>query len=169
MSVRAVLMGGLLLALGACANNNPLEVTVSRCPAVAVVGDAGTMTRFRGEDRTVDDVAYTASILNVKMDCIEDIDVRSTVTFEVGAQTGKAFSGRSVTVPYFVVVMRDNSQIVSKKIYDVTLNFDSNGRASSRQVVAQHIPTIEQARRYNYEVLLGFQLSPNDAVFNMER
>ncbi|NVJ96762.1 MAG: hypothetical protein HWE25_01345 [Alphaproteobacteria bacterium] len=169
MSVRVVLMLGLLLLLGACANTNPLQVTVSRCPAVAVVGDAGTLTRFRGEDRNVENVAFTASILNVKLDCVEGDDVRSQVSFEVGAQAGEAFSGGSVTLPYFVAVMKDNNQIVSKKIYDVTLNFGSDGHAVASQIVAQHIPTIDQARRYNYEVLLGFQLSVNEAVFNMER
>jgi predicted small lipoprotein YifL len=169
MSVRSVFLLGALLFLAACGNRNPLEVTVSRCPAVAVVGDAGTLTRFEGDSRNVEDVAFTASILDVRMTCEEAEDVRAQVTFDIGAQQGDAFRGRSVTVPYFVVVLKDNSQIVSKRVFDVTLRFDSNGNASSHEVVTQHIPTIEQARRYNYEVLLGFQLTAQDAVFNMER
>lgn len=169
MSVRLVFLLGLVFLLAACGNRNPLEVTVSRCPAVAVVGDVGTLTKFRGEGRNVKDVAFTASIQEVRMDCVEAEDINAQVSFSIGAQAGEAFSGGSVTVPYFVLVLKDNSQIVSKKIFDVTLSFDRNGNAISREVVAQHIPTIEQSRRYNYEVLLGFQLSAQDAVYNMER
>ncbi|SDE21614.1 MULTISPECIES: hypothetical protein [Kordiimonas] len=169
MSVRSVILFGLVFLLAACGNRNPLEVTVSRCPAVAVVGDAGTLTRFEGQSRNVEDVAFTASIMDVKLTCEEAEDVTSQVTFSVAANKGEAFKGGSVTIPYFVVVMKDNSQIITKKIYDVTLNFDRDGRAVSREVLEQHIPTIAQARRYNYEVLLGFQLTAQDAVFNMER
>lgn len=169
MSVRSALLFGLLFVLAACGNRNPLEVTVSRCPAVAVVGDAGTLTRFDGNGRNVENVSFTASIMDVTLTCEEAEDVTSRVVFNIGAQAGTAFEGGSITIPYFVVVLKDNSQIVSKKIYDVTLRFDQDGRANSHEVLAQHIPTIEQARRYNYEVLLGFQLTAQEAVYNMER
>lgn len=169
MSVRSVLLLGLVFFLAACGNKNPLEVTVSRCPAVAVVGDAGTLTRFKGDGRNVEDVAFTASIMDVRLTCEEADDVNSRVTFSVGAKAGEAFNGGSVTLPYFIVVLKDNSQIVTKRVFDVTLRFDNNGHAMSNEVIAQHIPTIEQARRYNYEVLVGFQLSAQDAVYNMER
>ena len=169
MSVRVVLLLALSLFVAACGNRNPLEVTISRCPAIAVVGDAGTLTRFGGEGRMVDDMTFTASINDVTMDCAEGDDVRSEVTFHVDARAGAAHDGSDITLTYFVVVLKDNSQIVSKRMFDVPLAFNSKGFAWSRQVVTQYIPTIEQARRYNYEVLLGFQLTAEDAVYNMER
>ena len=168
MSVRLVFLSALLLMLAAC-GRNPFEVTVSRCLAVAVVGDVGTLTRFDGTGQTTGDVEYTASIMDVESSCDEGSEVRSEVVFFVGAQAGPALASQTVTVPYFVAVLKDNSQIVSKKIFNVVLQFDESGYAYSRQVVGQRIPTIEQARRYNYELLLGFQLDPQDAVFNMER
>ena len=70
---------------------------------------------------------------------------------------------------YFIAILKDNSQIVSKEVFEVTLKFDQKGFARSREIVTQHIPTIEQARRYNYEVLIGFQMDAQDVVFNMER
>jgi len=168
MSVRFVFLSALVFMLAAC-SKNPFEVQVSRCLAVAVVGDVGTLTRFNGPGQTTGDVAFTASILDVESRCEEGVDIRSEVTFFVGAQSGPALANRTVTVPYFVAVLKDNSQIVSKRIFDVTLSFDDTGYAYSRQVVGQHIPTIEQARRYNYELLLGFQMDAQDAVYNMER
>lgn len=168
MSVRFALLAALTLMLAAC-NRSPLEVVVSRCPAVAVVGDMNTLTQFRGEGRTTEDVMYTASIMDVTTDCTEGEAVDSNVTFFVGATAGPAFSGREITLPYFVAVLKDNSQIVSKEVFDVKLTFDSKGFARSKEVISQHIPTIAQARRYNYEVLLGFQMDAQDVVFNMER
>lgn len=168
MSVRFALLAALTLMLAAC-NRSPLEVVVSRCPAVAVVGDMNTLTRFKGEGRSTEDVMYTASIMDVTSSCTEEEAVDSRVNFYVGATAGPAFSGRDVTLQYFVAILKDNSQIVSKEIFEVTLSFDSKGFARSKEVVEQHIPTIEQARRYNYEVLLGFQMDAQDVVFNMER
>jgi len=158
----------LALTLVAC-NNNPLEVTISRCPAVAVVGDTGTLTRFNGEGRTADDVMFTATISDVEVSCSESDSVSSAVSLYIAAESDGKIVNDTVTLPYFVAVLKDNSEIVTKRIFDVTLRFDGNGYAVSHEVLSQYIPTIEQARRYNYEFLVGFQLSIDDVAFNMER
>ena len=168
MSLRFAFLGLVAMTLAAC-NKNPLEVTVSRCPAVAVVGDAGTLTRFEGSGRNQEDVAFTASIVQVSSACSESESVTMQVDFQLAANAGPALAGRSEAIEYFVTVMKDNSQIISKKTFKSVLVFDGKGQAVTREAVRQFIPTIEQARRYNYEVLLGFQLSPQEAVYNMER
>jgi len=168
MFVRSVLLSTMLLFVAAC-NKNPLEVTVSRCFGVAVVGDLGTFVKFQGEGRTTEDVAYTASIMGIKSSCEESTDVRAQTSFTIGVNAGPAFIGENVTLEYFVAVVKDNSQIISKKMYDVTLSFDQAGFAESKEIISQYIPTIDQARRYNYEVLVGFQMEADDAVFNMVR
>lgn len=154
--------------LASCASN-PLEVTISRCPAVAVVGDTGTLTRFNGDGRTDEDVIYTASISDIAVSCEEGDSVTSAIGFYVSAHSDGRLVNQVITLPYFVAVMKDNSEIVTKRIYDVTLDFDQNGYAVSREVLNQLIPTIDQARRYNYELLIGFQLSADDVAYNMER
>ncbi len=158
----------LALTLVAC-NNNPLEVTISRCPAVAVVGDTGTITRFNGEGRTADDVMFTATISDVNLSCSEGDSVSSAISLYIAAESDGKIVNDTVTLPYFVATLKDNSEVVTKRIFDVTLRFDGNGYAVSREVLSQYIPTIEQARRYNYEFLVGFQLSIDDVAFNMER
>ena len=168
MSIRLVLASALMLFVAAC-NRNPLEVTISRCLAVAVVGDVGTLTQFQGSGRTTEDVVFTASIRDVQSSCDEGDSVESEVVFTIGAQGGPALADSEVTIPYFAAVLKDNSQIITKRVYDVTLRFDSEGKAVSREVLTQFVPTIEQARRYNYELLIGFQLDPKDAVFNIVR
>lgn len=168
MPVRVLVLTLIAFGLAACASN-PLEVTISRCPAVAIVGDAGSWTKFDGQGVNVENVLYTATISDVVVTCNEGEAVSSAVGFYVSAQSDGRVINQTVTVPYFAVVLKDNSQIVTKRIFNVELNFDSNGNASSRQALSQYIPSIDQARRYNYELLLGFQMGIDDIVFNMER
>ena len=168
MFTRFVFVSALLLTLVGC-NKNPLEVTVSRCFGVAVIGDLGTLVKFQGEGRTTEDVEYTASIMDISSSCTEAEDVRAQTEFTIGLQAGPAHAGNNVNVEYFVAVVKDNSQIISKRVFETTLRFDGSGNAQSREVISQYIPTIEQARRYNYEVLVGFQMEADEAVFNMVR
>ena len=154
--------------LASCADN-PLEVTISRCPAVAVVGETGTLTRFNGSGRTDEDVVFTASISDVAVSCEEGDAVTSAIGFYVSAHSDGRMVNETISLPYFVAVLKDNSEVVTKRVYDVTLDFDENGYAVSREVLNQLIPTIDQARRYNYELLIGFQLTVDDVAFNMER
>ncbi|MFC3053450.1 hypothetical protein [Kordiimonas pumila] len=166
--MRFAFLSAVMLLVAAC-NKNPLEVTVSRCFGVAVVGDVGTLTKFKGVSRTTADVEYTASIMDVTSSCVEEADVKAQLDFYIGAQAGPALANSSITVPYFVAVVKDNSQLVSKRIYDVTLKFDGSGIARSHEMLTQLIPSIEQARRYNYELLVGFQVDADSAVYNMQR
>lgn len=170
MKLHFALLAAFSMMTAAC-TSNPFEVTISNCPAMAVLGDVGTVTRFVGNGRDVADVAYTASISSAVQDCTEHKDgIDTTVEFDIVATSGEALTERSVTLQYFVIVMKDNSQLVTKKIYDVTLNFNaSTGTAVSHQVIQSNIPTYEQAKRYNYETLIGFQLTNDEAAYNIVR
>ena len=158
----------LALFLAAC-NKNAFEVTVSRCPAVAVVGDSGVYTRFLGQDEMVENIVFTATIQDLQISCQQGSSIEASVSFNIGVQKGLAGTEDTVTLPYFVAVLKDNNEIVSKQSFSVTYRFDQEGRASGQEIVNQYIPTIEQARRYNYEVLIGFELEAADYWFNIRR
>ncbi len=161
----------LLAGCSSDANRNPLEVTVERCPALAVVGGTGSLTRFRGKGRDADDILFEATITGTRLVCHQGDDVVSEVSFEIVAQRGPALRGATdVALPYFVAVMRDNSEIVAKDVYMARLHFAAEAeRAGTREVIRQRLPSIDQARRYNYEILVGFQLDPEDVTYNLLR
>ena len=157
-------------ALAACANQNPLEVTVSRCPALAVAGHTGTLTRFTGSERDVDDVAFNAIITDLKIDCRQGESVAGRVTFNLVATRGPALAAQDVTLPYFVAILRDNNQVVTKKVFETTLRFEpGQERTGTREVIVHRLPDITRARRYDYELLVGFQLSPDELAYNVLR
>ena len=168
MSLRFALVAALATLVAAC-TSNPLEVVISRCPAIAVLGDTGTLVQFAGEGRTNQDVTSISTIGNLQIECQEGSSVESQISFRIDSSRGPAGTDSSLPLQYFVAVIKDNHQIITKEVYDVTQQFDGNGLARTSEVVALTIPTIEQARRYNYEFIVGFQMSDEQAAYNITR
>ncbi len=166
----AFLLSVLLLAGCGGKKANPLAVTIMRCPAPAVVEGLSTLTRFASARRTADSVLFTATIEDLRLDCDQGERVRSRLRFRISALRGPALRDEVVEVPYFVAVMRDNGEIVAKEIYTSRLVFARGAkRAATEEEIIQTIPSIEQARRYDYELLVGFQLRTDDLIFNVVR
>ncbi|WND02551.1 hypothetical protein QGN29_13440 [Temperatibacter marinus] len=173
MSLKTVsrwfVLGLSVAALSACARENPLEVTIDHCPAVAVMGDMGTFTRIKGDSDLAKDIEYTATLSRVDTECSQEEQVATKVSFDISVLAGPANKDRSVTVDYFVLTLKDNYSLISKKTYSVTLTFDRSGRASKRQTIDHLVPTIDQAREYDYEILLALNLTPNEVMRNIKR
>lgn len=159
------------ILVGCNSNKNPLEVNIQRCPAVAVVGGIGSFTRFIGEERNTSDVAYEATLSNVELDCDQRRVVDSAVTFTITALRGPALPDEAViAMPWFVAVVRDNAEIIAKEIYETRLTFaPDQQRAFVQESIRQTLPDIELARRYDYEILIGFQLDGEDIAYNLLR
>ena len=169
MSFKSVIAVCLALVVTAC-SSNPFMVTTSNCPAVAVLANSGTLTRFAGAERNADDVAFNASITGINTKCDEGKDVTLDMTFAIVASRGPAFQGGTVRVPYFVALMRDNHLITAKKIYEAELTFsEGSDRAAVREHVIQHFEDVAIARRYDYELIIGFQLTPDEITYNVLR
>ncbi|MBK5912018.1 hypothetical protein CCR85_11010 [Rhodothalassium salexigens] len=166
---RLLLLSILTAVLAGCgANRNPLEVTVQRCPAVAFVDETANWVEFAGEDLTAEQVVFDAMLSNLDLTCTQDTQVESVVSFDVSVRGGPALDRPvEVTLPYYVVLLRDNSVIAAKKTYEVTFVLDPEApRAGSRETVRQVIDDIERTRRYDYELLIGFQMDPEAVAYN---
>ncbi len=174
---RSLRLVGLVVAasaaLVACSSRgkNPLKVVVQRCPAPAVVEGVSTLTRFSGDEKTSNARLFTADIEDLDLRCEQGGRVVSHLRFRIVATRGPALQGsRTVEVPYFVALMRDNAEIVSKKIYRARLVFPEGAdRAETVEEIRQTIPSIEQARRYHYELLVGFQVKSDELIYNLAR
>ena len=104
------------------------------CPAVGVPDYTGNITTFSAPGTTTQDaIDVTAAITNVRSTCDESGDqVYATATFDVQAQRRDARGARSVTLPFYSVVMRGGSAVVAKRVGTVTLNFaDGEYRAQA--------------------------------------
>lgn len=137
-------------ALVACGRNgDPLRVTRSACPAVAVLQHADSVTQFNpATSRDADAIDVTATITDVRGTCGEAGDrITTTTSFDVLAQRANASGAREVTLPFFTAVMRAGDQLVAKQIGSVTLRFAdgqvrAQAQASSQAQVSRAAATL---------------------------
>ncbi len=124
--MRAALL--LLLALAAC-QQNPLRVTRSPCPAVAIPNHVGQVTRFNPpESRDADAIDFVAQIVDVDASCtpseaVVTSEVRFAVTAVRRAQAGVALPPRDVDLPLFVSLVQGGNVLVAKQATAVRVSF----------------------------------------------
>lgn len=202
-----------LLSLGllGCAREGDIQQTgiltsYTACPPVAIVAPAGDVTLFNPADsrdaRAIDVVAH---ITNVRSTCNEAGEhIVTEATFEVQAQRRDNRGARDVAMPYFATVVQGNSNVVAKRVRQVSLHFadgqyraTTTGAASSRllrsaatlpedirrQITRERRagdpnaavdpmadPAVRAAvDRAHFELLLGFELTPDQLRYNATR
>ena len=134
---KSFLAVGLLvsaLALTGC-NRNPLLVTRSSCPAVAVPSFVGSVTKFDPpQSRDADAIDVTAQLTDVVGTCTETAEYLSTeVSFKVTAQRRKPGPARQLYLPIFVGLAQGGTVLVSKQVTGVMLEFpEGQLRAETR-------------------------------------
>lgn len=136
-------------SLAACSQEGELVVdqgvgitsVLTSCPAVGIPDYTGDVTLFTGAGRTAADLDLTAAMTNLRSTCDDSgAKVYTTATFDVVARRADARGSRSVTLPYFVTVLRAGSAVVSKRVGEVTLTFaDGEERAVASGEAASYV------------------------------
>lgn len=148
----AVLMMGA--AIAGCKRSGELVVeqgvgiTAIRtaCPAVGVPDYTGDVTTFRVPgDASAANIDVTASITNLRSTCDNGSPrVYTGATFDVLARRTDTRGARSVTLPYYTVVLRGGTSVVTKRIGQVTLNFaDGQERAQAQAQAGAYVDRAE--------------------------
>lgn len=138
---RTAALSAAMALLAGCSSSGELVVdqgvgvTALRtaCPAVGVPDYTGNITTFsRSGATTADAIDVTANITNLRATCDEATGDRvvSNATFDVFARRSDTSGARTVTLPYFVTVLRGGTAVESKRVGQVTLQFaDGQDRA----------------------------------------
>ena len=202
----------LTLGLAACAREGDIQQTgiltsYTACPPVAVLAPAGDVTLFNpASSRDATAIDIVANITNVRSTCTGEgsENIITEVTFDVQARRTDNRGARSVTVPYFATVVQGSSNVVAKRVRQVTLVFaDGAYRTSTagaattrvlrsaatlpedirRQITRERRPGAPDAaidpmsdpavraavERARFEVMLGFELTPDQLRYNATR
>jgi len=95
------------------------------CPAVGIPDFTGDVTMFRVPgDTSAGNIDVVAAMTNVRSTCNDSGEkVYTAVTFDVLGRRTDVRGARTVTMPYFVTVLRGGKAVVTKRIGQVTLNF----------------------------------------------
>lgn len=104
------------------------------CPAVGIADYTGDVTLFDpAASREASAIDITAAMTDVRVQCDPSSDkVHSTVSFAVLARRTDKHGARSVTLPFYVTVVRGTTAVIAKRIGTVTVNFaDGQDRAQA--------------------------------------
>lgn len=132
----------LALAVAGCNKSGELVVdqgvgvtsVLTACPAVGVPDFTGDITQFRNAgDTSLGNVDLTGALTNLRSTCNEAGErVYTEASFTVQARRADTRGSRTVTLPYFVTVLRGGTSVVSKRVGSVTLTFaDGQERATA--------------------------------------
>lgn len=136
----------LLLLAGGCAKSGDILVdggvgissVRSVCPVIGVPAGTGDVTLFDPPaSRDASAIDVSALITNVRGTCNDvGADVTSTVTFDVRARRARTDAARDVTLPYFITIVRGGTQVVAKRVGQVTVHFDAGQAIASTSAQA---------------------------------
>ena len=118
----------------------------SACPSVGIPQNTGDVTTFRTPGATTaDNIDVVAAMTNVRSQCNDaGAKVFTNVTFDVQARRSDARGARTVTLPYYVVVLRGGRAVISKRIGQVALTFaDGQDRVTARGQGAAYVDKAE--------------------------
>ena len=150
------IVAAMAAALTGCAKEGELVVdqgvgitsVLTLCPAVGIPDYTGDVTTFAsGTDRSSGSLDISAAMTNLRATCNDTGEqIYSEANFAVNARRTDTRGARTVTLPYFVTVLRGGSAVVSKRVGTVTLTFaDGQDRAVGTGKVGSFINRADAA------------------------
>lgn len=152
----------LLPMLTACASDGDIKEAEAGCPAVDVLQETGSVTRLKDGS-----VASRANIGDFTGSCaIGRSETVMTLSIPVvGTQGPAGAPGTTEQYPMFAAVVDPDSKPLSKQPLAATLTYDA--RMATVAIPAEvHVPLRAGTKAGQYQVLLGFQLTPEELAFN---
>ena len=156
MPVRLAVLLTLGAALAGCSTKGAIilqegvgiQAVRTVCPAVGVPDYTGDVTIFRVPgDTSAANIDVTAAITNVRSTCDDasgGARIYTNATFDVLGRRTDVRGARTVTLPYYSVVLRGGSSVVTKRVGQVTLNFaDGQERAQARAQAGAYVDRAE--------------------------
>ena len=141
------------------------------CPTMSGVTDASVQTVFRpGAAQDPANVLYTAEIMGVTGACDFDKKSRETdacLRIDFRATRAPSSAEAHYVVPYFVAVT-EGARILARRNYSVTLSFQSGQTVATTTdtVGSTQLITAKDKQPYDYQILVGLQLSRADLDYN---
>ena len=156
-------------------NQAPLQAlrNAGPCPFVKSLYDAARYVEFKEGREASANVAWSGEIQGISAGCQykddQPIQVRMEVLFEVGK--GPQSDSRQKTYRYWVAVTDRNRTVLAKETFELPVTFPEG---EDRLYVTENINSITIPRASistsgsNFEVLVGFDVTPQMAAFNRE-
>lgn len=168
----------MLMLLGTVLAGCSSKTAPLPCPRASILSEASHIVSFRdGGGRDLTDIKLEGDITSIDSSCKyiqSNTMIDMTVTVNIGVSRGPALAvGQADKVTYFVTVIdRLNQQVLNKATFDLPVKFPS-GRTrlatGDNEQIGQRIPVKQGRTGADYEVIVGFQLTPEALDFNRKR
>jgi len=143
------------------------------CPYVKVLYDAARYVELKGNQTSASSVGFTGEIENLASACEykgdEPIKVQARLLFGLGR--GPAAASAQKTYRYWVAVTDRNRAILAKQYFDLPVDFTAGQDRVEKieDITGISIPRNDiKVSGANFEVLIGFDVTPDMATFNRE-
>jgi hypothetical protein len=143
------------------------------CPYVKVLYDASRSVEFKDGKEAANQAGFTGEIQSIASGCAyktnEPIKIRIEALFQLGR--GPMAVGDKHVYRYWVAVTERNQSVIAKEYFDLPVSFAADqDRAYATETIEQiTIPRADdKVSGSNFEVLLGFDVTPEMAAFNRD-
>ena len=156
-------------------NQAPLQAlrNAGPCPFVKSLYDAHRYVEFKDNREASAAVGWSGEIQGISAGCAykddQPIQVNVEVLFELGK--GPQATGNQKTYRYWVAVTDRNRAVIAKQTFDLPVTFPEG---QDRVYLTENLNQIVIPRAgigtsgSNFEVLIGFEVTPQMAAFNRE-
>ncbi|HAU28540.1 MAG TPA: hypothetical protein DCW68_00295 [Rhodospirillaceae bacterium] len=171
--MRILLPLSFALLLAAC-QSAPIPAPKA-CPRIAFVPDAETVFHYlpgrSGEDEAL---VSRAALANYGGQCsqTEDGKIDVEMFLAIAAQPGPALAGKEEGYDYFVAVLAPDGTPLAKKVFHRSILFEKNAKDNTTWVeenLHQRIPLASCGDGGACQIVIGFQLTPDELTFNRTR
>ena len=144
------------------------------CPATAVLSDAATVAKLRpgvaGAMAKGTDVSFQAQMSQARLDCNynrAENKLAISVKFAVKASRGPAATAANPQLPYFVAIVDSDNNVLVKNVYNSQPQMEGRTNNTYTETVSDlPVPLAMDRRPSDYEILTGFQLTPDELAYN---
>ena len=144
------------------------------CPATAVLSDAVTVTKLKPGSQTAGtnptNVVLSAEMSQAKLDCNYNRNsnrLTVDINFAVKATRGPAATGADPQLDFFVAVVDADNNVITKNVFHGQPEMRGrNSNVYTQNVADFAVPMAMDKRPYDYEILTGFQLTPDELAYN---
>ena len=160
------------IAVGAAGCGGDEKAIAPPCPNFLLLGNAGNITKFRpGPGRDITDVEFRATIQNFRGSCAHTkTGVEAEFFIDMSIERGPANTARAASLEYFVAIPKFHPKPAGKQTFPVRVTFGENqNQLIYRDEISIEIPLAKNEAAGDYDVYLGFQLSPEQLEFNRRR
>lgn len=155
--VPTVLVAGIAVS---CSSNKQNEITrVDACPALIIPTEVANVTRYDGRDNGLANIVYDAKIVPTNISCdSQNNEVIANITLRFAVQQGKAYNSKDKTsLSYFVAVVDDNDNVLSRQILELRVVFAKNKEfLGIEDQIEQRFSVTDAKLPRSYRVVIGF-------------